>query len=181
GGGPWQNARVLSGGGGGGAARSELTFTAGDRLAFYLVIGTTTDVFKARNPDNSQATRPLAFFSADTANPDNFDHVRTQGLGDRGQRFAWEDMLGGGDQDFNDVIATAEALSQRATPVPGQAGQTVPATFRWLRRDADFDNELGLFLVDDASGRLGTLSPGDPGYARAALTSASRRVIFASG
>jgi uncharacterized repeat protein (TIGR01451 family) len=43
------------------------------------------------------------------------------------------------------------------------------ATFTLVGRNADHRSELGLFLVDDASGRIGKVRPGDPGYALAAL------------
>src|SRR5262249_41617375 len=57
--------------------------------------------------------------------------------------------------------------------VPGQAGQTTEATFTLIRREAHLLNELGLFVVDDASGRIGAHHPGDRGCAAAAL---ARRV-----
>ena len=49
-------------------------------------------------------------------------------------------------------------------------------TISLLRRDSAFHNELGLFLVDDASGRIGNLHPGNPGYTHAALL--RRQLIF---
>jgi uncharacterized repeat protein (TIGR01451 family) len=49
-------------------------------------------------------------------------------------------------------------------------------TFKLVSRSAAFRNELGLFPVDSADGRIGNLLPGDPGYAAAAL--ARRRVLF---
>lgn len=49
-------------------------------------------------------------------------------------------------------------------------------TFKLVSRSAAFRNELGLFRVDSADGRIGNLQPGDPGYAAAAL--ARRRVLF---
>jgi hypothetical protein len=64
---------------------------------------------------------------------------------------------------------------------PGQAGQTVNVTFTWTDRDALYNNEMGVFVVDDAEGRIGNLRPGDVGYAEAVLTHASRQIIFASG
>src|SRR5262249_23755927 len=59
--------------------------------------------------------------------------------------------------------------AKAAFAVPGAPGQVVQATFTLTRRRADYRNEVGLFLVDDAAGRVGPLSPGDPGYAAAAL------------
>lgn len=56
--------------------------------------------------------------------------------------------------------------SQTATsalPVPGQPGQDVPATFTLVEREARYRNEVGLFPVDAADGRIGALRPGDRG------------------
>jgi streptogramin lyase len=68
--------------------------------------------------------------------------------------------------------------SAEAFAIPGQAGQTVKATFRLTGRESAYRNEVGLFLVDDASGRIGKLKPGDRGYDRAAL---ARRVVLFGG
>jgi hypothetical protein len=65
--------------------------------------------------------------------------------------------------------------------VIGDAGQAVKVSFDWTFREAGYNNEVGIFRVDDASGRIGTLRPGDDGYARAALDASRAQVIFASG
>jgi VCBS repeat-containing protein len=65
--------------------------------------------------------------------------------------------------------------------VVGNAGQAVDVHFDWALRDAAYNNEVGIFRVDDASGRIGTLRPGDDGYANAALANGHAQVIFASG
>ncbi|MBI3467961.1 MAG: tandem-95 repeat protein [Planctomycetes bacterium] len=61
---------------------------------------------------------------------------------------------------------------------PGQPHQSVPTRFTLAGKQADYRNEVGLYVVDDSAGRVGDLYPGDPGYAAAALGSTSRRVIF---
>src|SRR5262245_26700501 len=76
-------------------------------------------------------------------------------------------------------------VGQRAVPgpqallLPGTPGQTVRAVFTLTARQSNFRNEAGLFLVDDASGRIGTVQPGDRGYAAAAMSRA--QVLFARG
>lgn len=65
-----------------------------------------------------------------------------------------------------------------ADRVPGEPGETTLLTVDYLTRRARFRSELGLFLVDDARGRIGTLKPGDRGYAAAAL---SRRTVLFRG
>jgi hypothetical protein len=75
----------------------------------------------------------------------------------------------------------ARSAARAVLLVPGLPGQTDRVRFTWTAGDASFQNELGLFLVDDASGRIGRLRPGDHGYAAAALAPRRSRVIFASG
>src|SRR5947207_2587723 len=60
----------------------------------------------------------------------------------------------------------------------GLATRTI-ATFTLMRREARNRNEVGLYLVDDASGRIGELLPGDHGYAESAL--GRRLVLFNHG
>ncbi|NEO09927.1 DUF4114 domain-containing protein, partial [Moorena sp. SIO3I8] len=178
--------QVLFSSGTGAGARREVTFKGGDRLAFYIIQDNTTDHWLERNPQNTLGAETLAFFSIDGVNPDGFDHAKGKAL-DRGiWELAWEDLAGGGDRDFNDVViqvAQTEGtyLPGRVVQIPGEAGQSVATDFRWISRDAGYDNEMGLFLVDDASGGIGDLRPSDPGYALAALSSERQRVIFASG
>lgn len=62
--------------------------------------------------------------------------------------------------------------------VPGAPGQPMAVSFTLTTREAAYRNEVGLFRVDDASGRIGGLYPGDPGYAAAALSGARRRTLF---
>lgn len=74
---------------------------------------------------------------------------------------------------------TPTGPSAEAFQVPGEADSTTTLTFLLAERDSAYRNEVGLFLVDDASGRIGRLRPGSPNYARAAL--ARRIVLFTPG
>lgn len=77
--------------------------------------------------------------------------------------------------------AQSTAIVQPAREVialPGFSGQTVSVRFTVTNRDAAYQNEIGIVLVDDSSGRIGGLRPEEPGYAAAALAHASRRVLF---
>lgn len=62
---------------------------------------------------------------------------------------------------------------------------TVPGTdetelvFDFVYREASYNNELGFFLVDDQSGRVGEWLPGNPEYFAAALDRAT--IVFRSG
>ncbi|QUY45864.1 putative Ig domain-containing protein [Acaryochloris marina] len=86
-----------------------------------------------------------------------------------------------GNSNGGEVFNGFSSLDAEAFQLPGDTSGTVTAKFTWVEREASFDNELGLFHVDDAEGRIGHLKPGDKGYAKAALSSASQQVIFASG
>jgi len=61
---------------------------------------------------------------------------------------------------------------------PRGIGQTTPTTFTKLPSTAAYKHEVGVVRVDAADGRIGTVKPGDVGYLQAALTSATRQVIF---
>jgi hypothetical protein len=63
--------------------------------------------------------------------------------------------------------------------VPGSAGTPINVTFELEVCDARFNNELGLYRVGNALGQVGTLLPGEAGYAKAALTAG--QVIFKRG
>jgi subtilisin family serine protease len=92
--------------------------------------------------------------------------------------------------DLQDKTVTGGRLNVfkalRATPVtvtnppPPPAPPPRPApprlSFTLVNKQTAFRNEMGLFIVDDATGRIGHLRPGQRGYARAAL--ARRRVLF---
>src|SRR5271157_4185900 len=60
--------------------------------------------------------------------------------------------------------------------VPGQPGTMTTVTFTLAARNTPFHDEFGLFLVDDPSGWIGKLRPGDRGYTAAALQ--RRQVVF---
>ncbi|MGD1872994.1 MAG: hypothetical protein ACFB02_08060 [Mastigocoleus sp.] len=63
--------------------------------------------------------------------------------------------------------------------VPGSGGTTT-LYFEWVERDAAFNNEVGVFVVDEL-GEVGGTIPGEAGYAEAAINDASRQIIFSSG
>lgn len=158
-------------------AWKELSFQPGTRLSFYLIQNSTTEAWLANNPRNN-SNQSLALFSIETANFNQFDYVKSQALGEELWQFAWEDLTNGGDRDFDDVVFT---VSRPGVAVPGAIGQTTPTRLSWISRAAAYQNEMGLFFVDDAEGRIGSLRPEDPGYVQAALASTRRQVVFAQG
>jgi hypothetical protein len=71
----------------------------------YLIANGTRDRFLSSNSSNqtAQGTEgqvPLAYFAFQGANPDKVDHIRQLG----NNTFGFEDLLGGGDRDFNDIV-----------------------------------------------------------------------------
>ncbi len=161
-------AQVVFARGAGTGARADLTVAGGQLLGLFLVSNSTLA--------EARAGRAITFFTFDAANADRIDHVQTRNRGDGGRDFRFEDVLGGGDLDYNDAVISVSRT--RAVATPGQAGQTVQATFTRLAGSAGYKNEVGLFRVDARDGSIGGARPGDPGYLRAALASGTRQVIF---
>src|SRR5262245_66559325 len=71
-------------------------------------------------------------------------------------------------------------LANQLFTVPGPAGVTSTFRFDWTVRDAAFNNEIGVYAVNDSSGRVGRFAPGDAGYLNAVLHSSTRQVLFDS-
>src|SRR6516165_10684951 len=75
-----------------------------------------------------------------------------------------------------------EELEPRVAPathlfsVPGASGVSTNLAFTLGSHEAVFNNEVGVFAVQDSSGRVNGLLPSDPGYVQAALSSA--QVLF---
>jgi hypothetical protein len=73
---------------------------SGKYLGWYLVAnGTTADIIQARQ--NKTQISPNIFFSYSAANKDGLSHLHAQA---DSQTWAWEDIWGGGDRDFNDLV-----------------------------------------------------------------------------
>jgi hypothetical protein len=95
-------------------ASSTLELEGGALYAFYLIQDDTTARFLCLNPDNRIGCGPLAFFSVAEANPDGFDHLRMKSSDGGGVTLAWEDLTGGGDRDFDDVVFRAALAAPQA-------------------------------------------------------------------
>jgi cyclophilin family peptidyl-prolyl cis-trans isomerase len=161
--------------------KTELTFAAGTRLAFYIIRNNTLEAWQESNSANKPLREPQAFVSMDLANNDRQDHVHTQVFGDRAMKLFWENGNHLGDRDFNDDVITVRYTNAGAIGLPGVAGQTIPVTFTFTGAETVTANEVGLFLLDDPSGRVAGLSPGDEGWSQAALAPANSRILFARG
>jgi predicted outer membrane repeat protein len=151
----------------------QLSFDKNTKLGFYLVQNSSTDQVLA---GGSEAQ---VFFATAIAN-NGTNYLQAADLGNSSFRLAWEDRLGGS-VDFRDVEMTIEASNAplvTGTYLQGnREGElldlsnhtgTLSAEFI-VNSEAAYDNHAGLYAVDDASGRIGNLNPGDAGYAEAAI------------
>jgi Domain of unknown function (DUF4114)/SdrD B-like domain/Cysteine-rich secretory protein family len=77
----------------------------GDIYAPFVVAnGRVNDVLNSQDP----AVAPKVYFSYQAANADGIEHVRMLGT----NKFGFEDMHGGGDRDFNDLVFQVNASVQ---------------------------------------------------------------------
>lgn len=65
-----------------------------------LIPNSNIDEVLAKNPENNLSQANVAFFSFSAANPDGISHMSR--LGDN--LFGFEDKIGGGDKDYNDLV-----------------------------------------------------------------------------
>lgn len=66
----------------------------------FLIANASVEEFLAQNPNNLPGGGPQMYFPYIEANPDNVDHFRLLG----NNVFGAEDIFGGGDFDYNDLI-----------------------------------------------------------------------------
>jgi cyclophilin family peptidyl-prolyl cis-trans isomerase len=177
-----------------GATRT-ITVTGGELLAFYLVSNNTTASFLSDNSQNS-AGGVNAFFSTQAANPDHIKHFQNTADTFTGRMImSWEDMLFGGDRDYNDAVitltpgsATASATIGKAVRISGASTDNVPVTFNLEPTKKTYGpapsvakGEIGVITVSDSSGTINGIAPGSAGYLAAALSSSTRQVLFNQG
>lgn len=77
-------------------------------------------------------------------------------------------------------ISPVEQLPGYTFVVPGKTSESTTLSFKWTQRDATFNNEIGVFVIDEL-GRVNSIAPGETNYAQAALQSTTRQVIFSRG
>jgi hypothetical protein len=83
----------------------ETYLQGGDIYAPFVVAnGRVNDVLNSQDP----AVVPKVYFSYQAANADGIEHVRMLGT----NKFGFEDMYGGGDRDFNDLVFQVNASVQ---------------------------------------------------------------------
>ncbi|MFP5274631.1 DUF4114 domain-containing protein [Coleofasciculus sp.] len=85
-----------------GVGDSNLNFTTNGRRSN----GTPED-FLREDPKNEKTVPPKAYFKTTAANPDKEPHVKALSA----DTFGFEDVYGGGDQDFDDMKVTLKVIS----------------------------------------------------------------------
>ncbi|NET86648.1 MAG: DUF4114 domain-containing protein, partial [Kamptonema sp. SIO1D9] len=162
----------------------QIQFEPGEKLVFYLVQNSTTetvlaDIEAGKNP-------PQVLFATPSANGENYNYLQATKADSNTYNLAWEDLVGGGDEDYNDIIMSVEitnnnSLAPLGTELQGKrelvdlrnVGE-ISVGFT-VNSEASFDNYVGFYRIDDEDGSIGDLKPGDPGYAAAAI--AERSVV----
>ena len=134
----------------------EIELEGNTHFGLYLIADGSGEQYLNLPPDD--ADRPEVYFSYTPANRDGVEHMRWQALGNGVYTVRWEDLWGGGDNDFNDATFT---LKQQGIRTPGNSGQLVPFTVDWVSSDASYANEMGFYYVDDAQGRINGIAPGE--------------------
>jgi len=81
------------------AAMTGKTFEVNSIFAPFIIVNGNTSSFA----DNNTSNDPAVYFSYLGANTDGVDHIRLLGS----NTFGFEDLAGGGDRDFNDIIIKA--------------------------------------------------------------------------
>ncbi len=104
----------------------QLSFKAGERLGFYMVANDTTSSVDSQM--TSGKTLDNVFFSLSSCNTDKFDHVRVKDNGKSSFDLAWEDLKGGGDKDFNDLVLKMEIVKTESALGAGLQGAPSLAT-----------------------------------------------------
>ena len=80
----------------------------------------------SHHPVSTSPLRPNVFFLNAAANSDGYAHFRTSPQTDGSQLYEVEDIAGGGDQDFNDLVFSVAAINPDHAP---QFDTTPPAAF----------------------------------------------------
>lgn len=151
----------------------EVILNSGVYFGMYLVADGSSE--QVLGTLNNNPNRPNVYFSETAANPDGVQHMRWQSLGNGIFTVQWEDLWGGGDNDFNDAVFS---LEQKGIRTPGNSGQLVPFNLNKIPSEAAYHNEMGFYYVDDAEGRVNGIAPGDINYAQEAFKAGNYQPVF---
>jgi uncharacterized protein YkwD len=141
----------------------QLTFQAGQQLRFFAVKDDTIDAAKATLASGGRVNNVVLGDSS---------LLPITAIGDK-LNLAWNgassNVLLQAELSNQTVVGTALQAKADLVDLSNQVG-TIAATFT-VQSDAAYRNRVGFYTVDDAlTGRVGSLLPGDAGYAQAAIT-----------
>ena len=153
-------------------------FSSGDRLVFYLVSNSTTDAVIGGKSSTEKVLLGAAFDS------DTFHPVKVTSEDDGGFNLSWEDEIGGGDRSFEDLVVKLQLTEEpiaKGTEIQGDrpaefidlTGESGLVSFNYsVYREAEYNNEVYLYQIDDPEGLIGSLDPNNSSksdYLQAAL------------
>lgn len=155
----------------------QLNFDASQRLGFYLIQDSTADTVLA---DLNNGVEPgNVSFAISSANEANFAPLQVSQLEDESFQLAWRDAPDSSKENFLNLMLNMEVSDETSTS-PGinlqdtkeliDLRNTTPlqASFS-IASEAAYDNVVGWYRIDDESGSIGELKPGDSGYAQKAI------------
>ncbi|AFY61771.1 Calx-beta domain-containing protein [Synechococcus sp. PCC 6312] len=87
-------------------ATDTFELTGGGMYGAFIIPNATIDDVLKMNPKNLNINQPQAFFSFGAANSDNLNHMTRLGA----NLFGFEDIVGGGDLDYNDMVLKLELI-----------------------------------------------------------------------
>jgi hypothetical protein len=133
----------------------QLSFEAGTQLGLYLVQDSTAAAVRADLAAGQ--TLPNVFFGSPSFNANGVDYLETSTLNNGGFTLAWRDQQGGSNQSFNNVVLTAQALTNSTLPVGTQLQQTAQLELIDLRAQAGqvVNFNFGIIAKRDITTRLG--------------------------
>jgi Cadherin-like domain/Domain of unknown function (DUF4114)/RTX calcium-binding nonapeptide repeat (4 copies) len=142
------------------------------KLGFYIAADSSID-------DAPSADKVLFSFPSLNNTFQNSRITQSNGI----TQIAFEDNIGGGDKDFDDLVIQIQNNTGSIPLGVGQQGTheifdlvavttPVKATFE-IKRDAGYEDHIGFYKIEDIQGtiKVGTtlLKPGDAGYRQAAV------------
>lgn len=83
-----------------GTTKQTIDLLGNNMYGMVIIPNATIEQVLSQNPSNDSSVGPVALFSFGSANPDGISHMARLG----NNLFGFEDILGGGDLDYNDMI-----------------------------------------------------------------------------
>ena len=99
---------------------------------------------------------------------------------------ATESNSGGTSTASSPLTVTYAPNYSQVYTVPGAPGSSQTLTINWTSRQANYNDEIGVYEVSNATGTVNSIAPGSAGYAKAAIGGTTNggqfaQVVFPSG